>query len=97
MNPDYQAMPLKEIFVLKKANALRIAEIKEMIRLTYQDALLLNVEDLSPAEWMRYQHTMHVCRSIRALVENDFGMLYAALAIQDEKFEQIEALQASLL
>jgi hypothetical protein len=93
---DYQALPLSQIFALKEKNSLRIAEIKETIRLTYQDANLLNVEDLSPSEWMRYQHTMDVCRSIRGIVEDDFGMLYAALGVQDTKFERIEALQALL-
>jgi hypothetical protein len=96
MKPDYQAMPLSQIFALKEANALRIAELKESIRLTYQDARSVQMEELTPAEWMRYQHIMDVCRQIRVILENDRRMLYSALAEQDTRFEWIEALQALL-
>ena len=75
---------------MKERNALRITALKETVQLTYQDALLLNVEELS-AEWMRYQHCMDVCRSTRAILEDDFGMLYAALGIQDIKFDCVAA------
>jgi hypothetical protein len=96
MQPDYQAMPLKEIFVLKEANALRITAIKENVHGMYEEASLLDVQELSPAEEMRYQHRMNVCRQIRAIVEDDFGMLYASLYTQDDKFELIEDLLKSI-
>jgi hypothetical protein len=93
---DYRALPIQEIFALKERNALRIAELKETIQVIYQDAFKVSVENLSPAEWMRYQHRMDICRQIRALLEDDFKMLYSNLADQDLRFEQIAVLQATL-
>jgi hypothetical protein len=93
---NYRALPIQEIFALKEANALRIANLKETIQVIYQDAFKVSVENLSPAEWMRYQHRMDICRRIRMILEDDRQMLYANLGDQDLRFEQIASLQALL-
>jgi hypothetical protein len=96
MQPDYQAMTLQEISKLKERNALRITAIKEEIHGVYEKASLLDVQTLTSAEEICYECVMNVCRQIRAIVEDDFGMLYASLDTQDEKFELIATLLQSI-
>jgi hypothetical protein len=96
MQPDYQAMPSKEIFALKEANALKITAIKKEIRGVYQKASRLDLQLLAPDEEDCYERVMDVVRQIRGIVENDRGMLYASLYTQDEKFELIAALLQSI-
>ena len=88
-------MTLDEVFEIKRANARRIARLKESVTEAYKIAALVSGEkllSLPAAKQLQFAYAMDRWRKVRAILEDDRHFLWDSIYIQDPKFAMIEAL-----